>query len=150
MTHCAKYSILCMLAIFWTLSIFSCKGIKAICRVGTRFFGGASRGKMRFWRGKNPKKLPKMADFCHFFPSNWGASGEEPPTGGEYPLMPPTLDASTPYESVETITALKVRWYTATGYGKSKHTLNSKHSVDHICDFDSIYKYLIEICFWKL
>ena len=40
----------------------------------------ASRGQNAHLRGQKSKNLPKIADFCHFFPSDWGASGEEPPT----------------------------------------------------------------------
>ena len=55
------------------------------------FCGGASRGQNTFLRGQKSKKLPKMADFGHFFFWLGGKWGEKPPTGGKMPPMPPPL-----------------------------------------------------------
>ena len=50
--------------------------------------GGGIEGQNMIRRGKNPKKLPKMADFGHFF---WGGGGGRASDGGmpHAPLMPP-------------------------------------------------------------
>ena len=46
------------------------------------FFCGDIEGAKCISAGAKSKNLPKMADFCHFFP-NWGKWGRaEPPTGG--------------------------------------------------------------------
>ena len=58
-----------------------------------KFFcgGGASRGQNTFLRGNNKKKLPKMADFGHFFFWLGASGGAEPPTGGQMPPCPPLM-----------------------------------------------------------
>ena len=61
-----------------------------------KHFQGASRGKMHFWGGKNPKRFPKSADFDHCFPfgGGGGASGGRASEGGsKCPHAP--LDAAT-------------------------------------------------------
>ena len=40
---------------------------------------GASRGQNAYLSGQKSKELPKMADFCHFFPSDWGKVGDRAP-----------------------------------------------------------------------
>ena len=55
---------------------------------------GASRGKNAFWGGgARSENLPKLSDFCQFFPSD-GEGGEEPPTGGKMPPLVPQLYAT--------------------------------------------------------
>ena len=66
------------------------------------FVGGHQGGKMRFWRGKNPKNYRKWLILAIFF-SDWGANGGQTRQslgrggGGmpHAPLMPPLLGGLT-------------------------------------------------------
>ena len=56
--------------------------------VAPDFCGGIEGAKCDS-EGKKSKNLKKMADFGHFFSSDWGGKWGEPPTEGNAPLMPP-------------------------------------------------------------
>ena len=45
--------------------------------------GNHQRAKYVGVRGKNFKKLPKTAEFCHYIPTGWGEGGGRREEGGK-------------------------------------------------------------------
>ena len=63
----------CLFVCFLGLFVCFC-----FCFALNCFFVGIEGAKCVSLRGQKSKKLPKMADFDHFFASDWGQVGEGP------------------------------------------------------------------------